>query len=73
MESTTMDETAAAKKRRSGSENRRQNATFQMRMTAAQRAALDEAARQQGFRDAKELVMSRLEQDLASAGLSTAF
>jgi hypothetical protein len=41
-------------------------------MTADQRAALDEAARQQGFRDAKELVMSRLEQDLAAAGMATA-
>jgi len=60
----------AQKKRRSGSENRQQTAKFQMRMTAEQRIALDEAARKNGFRDAKELVMSRLQQDLAAAGLA---
>ena len=49
-----------------------QNAKFQMRMTEEQRIALDEAARRNGFRDAKELVMFRLEQDLIAASLAAA-
>mgnify|MGYP000858071400 FL=1 len=71
MEAGTV-ETDAQKKRRSGSEKRQQNAKFQMRMTEEQRIALDEAARRNGFRDAKELVMFRLEQDLIAASLAAA-
>ncbi len=71
MEANTV-ETDAQKKRRSGSEKRQQNAKFQMRMTEEQRVALDEAARRNGFRDAKELVMFRLEQDLIAASLAAA-
>lgn len=71
METRTV-ESDAEKKRRSGSEKRQQSAKFQMRMTEEQRLALDEAARRHGFRDAKELVMFRLQQDLAAANLATA-
>lgn len=38
-----------------------------LRMTEAQRAALDEAATVGGFRNAQELVMARLAHDLAGA------
>jgi len=40
------------------------SAQFTMRMTAQARAKLDEAARNQGFKDAKALVMFRLRDDL---------
>ena len=57
-------EHAAQRKSRRGSENRRMSAQFMMRMTAQARAKLDEAARSQGFKDAKALVMFRLRDDL---------
>lgn len=57
-------ESAPRRKSRSGSENRRLSANFQMRMTQPARAKLDEAARRQGFKDAKALVMFRLREDL---------
>lgn len=58
-------EPTARRKSRRGSENRRMSAQFTMRMTAQARAKLDEAARSQGFKDAKALVMYRLREDLA--------
>ena len=57
-------EAAPPRKSRRGSENRRMSAQFTMRMTAQARAKLDEAARSQGFKDAKALVMFRLRDDL---------
>jgi hypothetical protein len=61
---------SAQPKSRSGSETRRLKAKFQMRMTEQQRTALDESARRQGFKDAKELVMFRLQPDLVGADLA---
>jgi len=55
---------APHRKSRRGSENRRLSAQFTMRMTEQARAKLDEAARNQGFKDAKALVMFRLRDDL---------
>lgn len=55
---------AAKCRSRSGSENRQLSAMFTMRMTETARAKLDEAARRQGFKDAKALVMFRLREDL---------
>jgi hypothetical protein len=55
---------AVQRKSRRGSENRRLSAQFTMRMTEQARAKLDEAAREQGFKDAKALVMFRLREDL---------
>lgn len=55
---------APQRKSRRGSENRRLSAQFTMRMTEQARAKLDEAARNQGFKDAKALVMHRLRDDL---------
>jgi CRISPR/Cas system-associated endoribonuclease Cas2 len=46
------------------SESRRQSALFAMRMTETDRRRLDEAAREAGFKDAKELVLHRLRRDL---------
>lgn len=60
----------AQPKNRSGSETRRLRAKFQMRMTEEQRAALDESARRLGFKDAKELVMFRLQSDLVGTSLA---
>ncbi|ASL12232.1 hypothetical protein MYCODSM44623_05558 (plasmid) [Mycobacterium intracellulare subsp. chimaera] len=57
------------RKSRRGSENRRMSAQFTMRMTAQARAKLDEAARSQGFKDAKALVMFRLREDLGTREL----
>ncbi|MEE6140839.1 hypothetical protein SKC41_31695 [Mycobacterium sp. 050128] len=45
------------------------SAQFTMRMTEQARAKLDEAAREQGFKDAKALVMFRLEPDLGGLEL----
>jgi hypothetical protein len=45
------------------------SAQFTMRMTAQARAKLDEAARSQGFKDAKALVMFRLREDLGTLEL----
>lgn len=53
------------KKTRRGTETRRLSAQFTMRMSEQARAKLDEAAREQGFKDAKALVMFRLRDDLA--------
>lgn len=60
---------APQRKSRRGSEKRRMSAQFTMRMTAQARAKLDEAARSQGFKDAKALVMFRLREDLGSLEL----
>jgi hypothetical protein len=49
------DSLAQHRKSRRGSENRRLSAQFTMRMTEQARAKLDEAAREQGFKDAKAL------------------
>jgi hypothetical protein len=51
-------------KARRGTETRKQSALFAMRMTEDDRRRLDEAAREQGFKDAKALVLYRLRQDL---------
>jgi hypothetical protein len=51
-------------KARRGTETRKQSALFAMRMTEADRRRLDEAAREAGFKDAKELVLHRLRPDL---------
>lgn len=48
----------------SGSENRKLSAIFAMRMSAEERAMLDQAAVENGFKDAKALVMFRLRDDL---------
>jgi hypothetical protein len=61
--------TAQHRKSRRGSENRRMSAQFTMRMTEQARAKLDEVAREQGFKDAKALVMFRLRDDLAGLEL----
>jgi hypothetical protein len=50
---------------RSGSETRQQTAKLQMRMRKEVRAALEEAARRQGFPDTKALVLHRLQPDIA--------
>lgn len=60
---------SSRRKRRSGSENRRMSAQFTMRMTQQARVKLDEAAREQGFKDAKALVMHRLRDDLGELNL----
>lgn len=52
------------RKRRSGSETRQQTAKLQFRTRDEVREAIDEAARRQGFKDAKELVMFRLRADI---------
>ena len=53
------------RKSRRGTEKRRLSAQFTMRMSEEARAKLDEAARAQGFKDAKALIMFRLRDDLA--------
>lgn len=53
------------RKSRRGTEKRKLSAQFTMRMSEEARAKLDEAAREQGFKDAKALVMFRLRDDLA--------
>lgn len=60
---------APQRKSRRGSETRRLSAQFTMRMTEQARANLDQAAREQGFKDAKALVMHRLRDDLAGLEL----
>jgi hypothetical protein len=55
----------ADRKSRSGSETRQQNATLQMRMHEDVRDAVEESARRQGFKDAKALVLHRLQPDIA--------
>lgn len=60
---------AGQRKSRSGSENRKLPATLTMRMTEQARAKLDEVAREQGFKNAKALVMFRLQDDLAGLDL----
>lgn len=45
------------------------SAQFTMRMTQQARVKLDEAAREQGFKDAKALVMHRLRGDLGELNL----
>lgn len=57
------------RKSRRGSENRRLSAQFTMRMSEQARAKLDEAARNQGFKDAKALVMFRLRHDIGALEL----
>ena len=57
------------RKSRRGSETRRLSAQFTMRMSEQARAKLDEAAREQGFKDAKALVMYRLRDDLGGLEL----
>ena len=58
-------EGAPGRASRSGSERRRQQAILQMRMHEEVRAALEESARRQGFKDTKDLVMARLQSDIA--------
>jgi hypothetical protein len=62
----TTDSTLTRPKRkaRRGTETRKQSALFAMRMTEDARKRLDEAAREQGFKDAKALVLYRLQPDL---------
>ncbi len=69
VEQPSASELAPRRKSRRGSENRRMSAQFTMRMTTQARAKLDEAARSQGFKDAKALVMFRLRGDLESREL----
>ncbi len=63
------DHPGPRRKSRRGSENRRLSAQFTVRMTEQARAKLDEAAREQGFKDAKALVMYRLRDDLGGLEL----
>lgn len=65
----TSSELAPQRKSRRGSEKRKMSAQFTMRMTDQARAKLDEAARTQGFKDAKALVMFRLRDDLGPVEL----
>lgn len=52
---------------RSGSETRQLDALLQLRMPKGDRDALGAYARRLGFKNAQELVRSRLEADLAEA------
>ena len=61
------DELATSRRGRSGSETRRRDALLQLRMATADREALGEHARRLGFKNAQDLVWSRLEADLAEA------
>ncbi|WP_373230569.1 hypothetical protein [Mycobacterium marinum] len=52
---------------RSGSEKRQRDALLQLRMAKGDREALGAHARRLGFKNAQDLVWSRLEADLAEA------
>lgn len=57
----------AAPRGRSGSETRRLDALLQLRMAKGDREALGVYAKHLGFKNAQDLVWSRLEADLAEA------
>lgn len=67
MAGTEQNDSLTAARRRSGSETRRRDALLQLRMETADREALGEHARRLGFKNAQDLVWSRLEADLSEA------
>ncbi|GAT01867.1 uncharacterized protein RMCFA_1979 [Mycolicibacterium fortuitum subsp. acetamidolyticum] len=58
---------SSTRRGRSGSETRQLDALLQLRMPKGDRDALGAYARRLGFKNAQELVRSRLEADLAEA------
>lgn len=58
---------SSVRRGRSGSETRQRDALLQLRMAKFDRDALGEYARQLGFKNAQDLVWTRLEADLAEA------
>ncbi len=58
---------AAPKKSRSGSENRAKSDYLGLRLYPVQRLRLDFKAKKEGFKTAQELIMHRMQSDLAGA------
>ncbi|CAN5621484.1 hypothetical protein BH09ACT8_BH09ACT8_50710 [soil metagenome] len=63
----SVDGDGTSARSRSGSETRRRDALLQLRMARGDREALAEHARRLGFKNAQDLVWSRLEADLVEA------
>lgn len=61
------DGESSARRGRSGSETRQLDALLQLRMPKGDREALNTYARHLGFKNAQDLVRSRLEADLVEA------
>ena len=61
------DGSSSVRRGRSGSETRQRDALLQLRMAKIDRDALGAYARQLGFKNAQDLVWTRLEADLAEA------